>query len=484
MTSTKTVRAGIYARQSLNKTGEQEAVERFIKDGYAICAARGWTPVEVFVDDDTSASNGKPRKDYQRMLQWVRDGKLQAIATAEHDRLHRDVLEQAGFVNLARERNLLFACNSGDIDLSSDDGEFMAILFAALAQKEVRRKGARQRSANKQMATDKGRPWWPSRPFGYDADRDATTGKWWTVRRDSDKKIIAVNTIRKHPTEAALLKKAYRRFNAGTTLRTLAKDWNAAGIKTPRGNNWTGSQVRELLLAARNAGLREYGGRVVGNGTWPEIVTRAVWEQAASKLKGSKGTHAPRARKYLLSGLARCGLCGSPLSSAISSRGQRQYACKRLGCQKISRDGVKLDDLITRAVVRRLSRDDAVELLRPPVDPVDADALREERRALNDRLVQLGKDFATAPPEITKAALDDINGRLAEIKAALDDPGKAAIFEGVIGAKDVAKAFDKLDLGRKRTIVDALMTITVNPVGRGTGPVFDPDAIDAPYRDE
>lgn len=126
-----------------------------------------------------------------------------------------------------------------------------------------------------------------------------------------------------------------------------------------------------------------------------------------------------------------------------------------------------------------------MELLRPPVDPVDAEALREERRALEDRLKQLGKDFATAPPEFTKAALADINGRLAEIKSALDDPGKAAVFEDVIGAKDVQKAWDKLDLGRQRTIVSALLTITVNPVGKGgTGPVFDPDAIDAVWRDE
>ena len=132
---------------------------------------------------------------------------------------------------------------------------------------------------------------------------------------------------------------------------------------------------------------------------------------------------------------------------------------------------------IIEAVVRRLSRPDAVDLLRPPIDPVDATALREERRVLEDKLVQLGKDFATAPPEFTQAALADINGRLGEISDLLTDPGKARIFEDVIGAKDVAKAYASLDLGRRRTIVDALMIITVNPVGRATGPKFDPDRI-------
>lgn len=90
---------------------------------------------------------------------------------------------------------------------------------------------------------------------------------------------------------------------------------------------------------------------------------------------------------------------------------------------------------------------DAVNLLRPPVDPVDAAALREEPRALKAKLTQLGTDFATAPPEFTQAALADIQTRLGEIDALLTDPGKARIFEGVIGAKDVHKSLRSLTTG-------------------------------------
>ena len=140
--------------------------------------------------------------------------------------------------------------------------------------------------------------------------------------------------------------------------------------------------------------------------------------------------------------------------------------------------GSELDKVVFEAVVLRLSRADAVDLLRPPVDSWDANALREERHALRGKLKQLGKDFATAPPEFTQAALAKMDkGRVGEIEKVLTDPGKAAISEDVIGAKDVGKAFDSLDLGRQRTIVDELMTITINPVGKGTARVFDPDAI-------
>jgi site-specific DNA recombinase len=474
----------MYLRQSIDKTGEELAIDRQRKDCLALCKARGWKVIGEYPDNDRSASNGKPRPQYQRMLADIRTGKVDVVVAQHQDRLHRNVMELLLFTEVAIEHNLKLATASGDIDLTTDDGEFMATLGAALARKEVRRKGARQRKANEQMAENDGRPWWPARPFGYDADRDPMTGRWWTVKKDPvTKKVIAVNTIRKHPVEAKLVREAYRQFNAGSPLYAIAERWNAKGIKTPLDNKWRASQVRSVLLAARNAGLREYDGKIVGEGTWPAIVTEEVWRHAVRRLADPrrKSGNAPPGRKYLLSGIVRCGRCGHPLTSLMTRLGRHNYVCQG-GCRKLSRNGPKIDELIIEAVVRRLSREDAVDLLRPPTPEVDTEALREERRALKDRLVALGKDFATAPPEFTKAAVNQIQDRLDEIDAALEDPGKVQIYEGVIGAKDVRKAWGKLDLGRQRTIVDALLTITVNPVGKGNGAVFDPDAIDVDWK--
>ena len=480
MQTTTTTRAAIYLRQSIDKTGEELGIDRQRKDCLALCKARGWKVVGQYPDNDRSATNGKLREHYQRMLADIRAGKVDVVVAQHQDRLHRNVMELLLFTEVAIEHNLKLATTSGDIDLTTDDGEFMATLGAALARKEVRRKGARQRKANEQMAENDGRPWWPARPFGYDADRDRETGRWWTIRKDPiTKKVLAVNPIRKHPVEAKLVKEAYKQFNAGATLWSIAERWNEKGVTTPLGNRWRASQVRHVLLASRNAGLREYDGKIVGKGTWPAIVTEDVWRQACRTLADPKrkSGNAPPGRKYLLSGIVRCGRCGHTLTSLMTQLGRHNYICHG-GCRKLSRNGPKLDELIIEAVVRRLSRPDAVTLLRPAVPEVDAEELREERAALHDRLKQLGRDFANARPEFRNAALQEVNDRLDAIDAALIDPGKAAIFEDVIGAKDVRKAFDSLDLGRRRAIVDALLTIRVLPVGKGNGPVFDPDAIE------
>lgn len=490
MRSPTTIRAAVYLRQSLDRNGDLLAVSRQREDLAQLCQRRGWTARE-YIDNDFSASvrmpgsarGSKRRPAYERMLKDIKGNNIDAIAAWDCDRLYRHPRELEDLIDLADDRGLELATIGGDYDLSTPSGRGNARMKAVFARMEMEQKSVRQKRANLQRATaeDGGRPTWPSRPFGYDADLDPTTGRWWTVRRDpATKEVIAVNRIRKHPVEAKLLREAYRRFNAGATLYTIAKGWNDKGVKTPKGNTWSGATVRAVLIVARNAGLREYNGEVVGKGTWPPIVSEDVWRMAKRKLEDPKrATTAPRGRKYLLSGIARCGLCDARLGSGVTETGLRQYVCR--GCQKIVRDGAKVDELIIEAVVRRLSADDAVELLRPPVEEVDADALREERRALEDGLAQLGRDFANAPAAFRASALADIQAKLDAIDAVLTDPGKAAIYEDVIGAKDVRKAFLGLDLGRQRTIVDALVTIKINRSGN-TGRVFNPDAIDLEWK--
>jgi DNA invertase Pin-like site-specific DNA recombinase len=499
----------MYLRQSKDKYGNEVRVDDQRTDLTKLCIHRDWTWTE-YKDNDYGASGrmpgstraGKKRPAFLRMVRDIKAGKLDAICVWDADRLVRHPRELEDIIDLADIHGLeLATVSGGDFDLSTPTGRANARMKGVFARQEMEQKAMRQKDANGKRVPDERAPWWPTRPFGYDAARDYTAdpenGVWWTVKRAKNQPPV-FNPIRKHPTEAKLVVAAYRRFNTGTTVRTIATGWNAKGIKTPLGNRWTGVTVRALLLAARNAsfergrvgkGIRRYTvegrddkGRVTKvehevEGTWPALVSRAVWEQAVRKLEDPRrrrGTDS--GRKYLLSGIALCGLCGKPLGCTMSSRGTRQYAC--VHCHRINRAGEKLDALIIETVVRRLSKPDAVNLLRPAVDPVDAQELEAERAALQDKLVALGKEYATAPAVFRQSALNEIQQQLAAIDAQLQDPGQAEIFEGVIGAKDVRKAFTGLDLGRRRTIVSALMTVTVKPVGKRSGAVFNPDAID------
>ncbi|WP_244892682.1 recombinase family protein [Mycobacterium asiaticum] len=468
----------MYLRQSLDRSGEALAVSRQRADCLKLCDVKGWTDIREFPDNDRSASSGV-RPAYQRMLAAIRAGEVDAVVVWDLDRLHRRPIELEEFIGLADEKRLKLATVTGECDLSTDNGRLFARIKGAVARSEVERKGARQKSAAKQHA-DMGRAWWSVRPFGYDAEPDPVTGGWWTSRRDPITKAIVHNPIREHPTEGPLLRNAYRAVLAGTNLETIAKAWNAAGVTGPKGGTWRGANLGPLLLRARNAGLREYRGEEVADGQWPAIVSREVYEGVRAILTDpARRTRSSFGRKHLLSGIAVCGECGHGLGSGTVKTGAVNYRCKQ--CFKVSRNAAQLDAMVVEAVVARLSRDDAADLVADRERP-DIDGLIEQRKALREQQKALG--VAHGDGKLSLVAFSAADQRLMEqidaLSAQIDDAPRAEIFDGVIGSDDVDAAFAALDLGRRRAIVNALMTVTVKPTGRGKS--FDRTSVDIEFR--
>lgn len=83
---------------------------------------------------------------------------------------------------------------------------------------------------------------------------------------------------------ATHIRAATRGVAAGRTAGAVAAQWNAAGFTTLGGRPWTAGSARRVLLRARNAGLSEYRGEVVGRSVLPSIVTVAEWRAAVEAL--------------------------------------------------------------------------------------------------------------------------------------------------------------------------------------------------------
>jgi site-specific DNA recombinase len=256
---------------------------------------------------------------------------------------------------------------------------------------------------------------------------------------------------------------------------------------TPKGNQWRGAQVRQLLLAERNAGLREVPGERPGDpftyskGNWPAIVSEDVWRGVCAKLADPKRRQlGSRARKHLMSGLALCGKCHRPLTSGVTTGTKhRNYRCRF--CRGVARDGEKVDAVVVEAVVDRLARPDAAELV--------IDRSREDLDELQVQAAALRAQIAAAETEYDEGIIDGrrlaarkerVNEKLRPIVASMEDANRAEVFEGVFGADDVDAAFDALDLGRKRAIITALVTVTVNP--SRSGRVFHRGDVDVAWK--
>lgn len=470
------LRIAIYLRQSQDKHGDELAVSRQWDDCLALCQHKGWTNPVRYEDNDTSATSRKPRPAYQRLLEDIAAGRIDAVVVWDLDRLHRRPIELEYFMELADKHGLALATVTGDVDLSTDNGRLFARIKGAVACAEVERKTARQKLAVTQIAKN-GRSWWAGRMFGYDADRDPATGAWWTYDKRTDRH----NPIRLHDTEAPLVATAYDSVLAGTALYRIAADWNARGCTTPRGTLWRGSAVRTLLLAARNANLREHHGEIVGSGNWPRIVDEDKWRGVVAVLSDPKrGGRAPRGRKRLLSGLA-VGECGHRLGGGVTcSSGTLTYLCK--SCGRVSRAAEPIDAMVIEAVVDRLSREDAAELVVDRTVP-NIDELMEQRRSLREQQKAVGSKLAkgTVSMAFAEAADRGFTDEIEALSAQIDNAPRAEIFADLIGADDVDAAFGALDLGRQRTVIAALVTVVVKRAGRGRRQVSRDD-VDIDFR--
>ena len=87
--------AAIYCRISHDPSGERLGVRRQEDDCRAEAVRRQWAVAGVYVDDDRSAfSTRKPRPEYQRLLNDIREGVIDGVLIWRLDRLHRQPIRR------------------------------------------------------------------------------------------------------------------------------------------------------------------------------------------------------------------------------------------------------------------------------------------------------------------------------------------------------------------------------------------------------
>lgn len=447
-----TRRAAKYKRISRDREGLALGIERQDHDLDALAERRGlvWASGDDgdYFDNDLSAStkSRKPRPDYQRLLTNAKAGKFEVIAAYTTSRITRRPREFEDLIDLATQHGIEFQyVRSPEFDLSTAQGREIARMLAARDAREAEETGERVTAQKRQAATG-GRWKGGRRPYGYEADGV---------------------TIR--PAEAVEVLRASQAVLTGTSLRSLAADMNRRGLKTSTGKAWRQDTMRKVLLRPRNAGLMEHQGEIVGEAKWPAIVPEHTWRGVVATLKDpGRRTQFSSVRRWMGSGLYRCH-CGAVVRATTggvrTNQPKTAYMCSGRKC--VARTAEDVDAFVTAVVLKRLARPDAVELLQAP--GVDTAALHVEAAALRAQLDELAGMYArrvvTARQLETGTAalrrqLDAIDARLAEAT-------RGSVFAGLVGAADVAAAWDRLDLDRRRAVVAELMTVVLLPARKG-----------------
>ncbi|WP_420123712.1 recombinase family protein [Nakamurella sp.] len=456
--------AAIYARISKDSEGDGLGVARQIADCTAEVARRGWTLAGTYVDNDVSATRSKVRPEYERMLDDVRAGRINALVVWDVDRLTRTPRELEDIIDFADRQGLELASIGGVIDLATPQGRLVARMKGSVARHETEQQSRRLKRKFQERA-EAGKPH-SFAAFGY--------------RRRDD------GTDELDPDQAEVIRSAAKMLLSGMSLRSTTAELNARGSTSPRGMPWASATLKQILLRDRNAGQRVHHGQVIGPGAWPAIYDQGTHERVVALLTDpNRKTTRGATRKHLLTGIARCGRDGCDGTMVVNvgrvAHGKRQppaYVCPR--CTRIRRKQEDVDAVVEGVIVVRLSRPDALAALAEG-DPEEVERARDDVEALTARMDIAADQFADGL--ITGEQLARITGKLkpqierarSRIQAAMPEPGIAEMV-----GPDAEARWNAAPLDVKRAVIELLCTVTILPSGPGKS--FDPELIRIAWR--
>jgi site-specific DNA recombinase len=374
----------VYERVSSDKQGiSRQATQR-----ERAAADYPGREITVIQDDGVSAFKVSvfDRTGGGRLCDLIQEGAVEALYVDAQDRLSRgDDVEWVTFRALCESSDTRVIIDGRELrhDLG---GRMEGYLKAVLARQESVEKAHRVRGGMRAAALQGRRNGGP-RPYGFDQDDGQLTP-------------------RPREVEGGLL--MFRWWVEGTKTQTqIACDLTAAGYPSASGKPWSQTQISQQLRDVKWIGHTKRTidwKEVTSPNTHEAVIPLELFDAAQTRLStGATPTGRPSIY-FLLSGMLRCGRCGSAMKVRRDQKAYgywEAYLCPGLGCDQPS-------------VQRRL------------VDPfvhhyfqhvgVDVDAMVEEvRTARDDRLADVRARIGNAEREQTKAQgnIERLRGYLA-----------------------------------------------------------------------
>ena len=229
-------------------------------------------------------------------------------------------------------------------------------------------------------------------------------------------------TLVPDPATVPVVREIFERSLRGHGLKEICRDLNARGI-TNKGRRWHKGGLHYVLTNEAYTGTAVWGLKSKGEqptdpvrveGAWEALISREVFEQARKSLQ----ERAPKVQRparvgsrFLLSGLLRCGVCGSLYTGQGAKGGRYAYYV----CGSLHRDGAgacgakylnasKMEDFIIDRIKERILTDETItELVTLVAEEIDA----------------MAGEFAGRLQSI-EAELADVESRLERLYEALE----------------------------------------------------------------
>lgn len=459
-------RAGIYSRQSRDST---KSIDDQTRENRDVAKDQDWEVVAEY-SDGTSASRfaKKRRDDWERVLADIGAHAWDVLILWESSRGDRTPESWFAFLSLCRDRGVLIHVTSHErtydvrkrrewrtlaedgID-SADESEKIAV--------RVRRGLASSAAA--------GMPTHGRCPYGYRRIYDERTGE--LLRQEPD------------PETAPVVREVVERISRGDPVSSITDDFNARKVPTPGARTWYRARVRDLASNPVYRAARVHNG-VEYKATWPALVDDVTWYAAQRVLSDPRRLLTrPGRQVHLLSYLGVCGVCEGDWRGRGPEPGpltavKGRYKCLVNGCVTIVQ--ADTDEMVTEAVLGRLTTPDVFESLRRDDADDDREALvaREEGAKLRAQLD--GWRLSAAKGQTSPESLAVIEAELSAAIRTADRKAERASIPPALRlvlepGVDVRARWESLTIPARRDIIRALAVITVRPADLPGSRTFD-----------
>ncbi len=479
------VARGENARAQQRERGEGKSVDQQLSALTALARRDDVEIVGPYRDDGISASRyagSKVREGWQHVMEAIVSGQATELWCWEISRTTRDRPVWATLINACIAQRVMISVNGKFHDPNDPDDGFMLDLGAALAVREsamTSKRIQRDVAARARNGLPHGRI-----PYGY--------------RRIYDERTRALIRQEPDPDTAPIVQELARRVLAGESMYSLEVELNARGVLSPetvrmRRNGdsesswrWRQDQIRDVILSPAAAGLRVHQGKVIDGvvAAWEPIISTDDHRLLVTKLTdGKRLTWTDASVKHLLSRLAVCGVCGSPMRRTVNRKIYAQYSCwggKGTGCTGRKQQWV--DTFVQDVIIERLEQPDVLDVfVRDDGDDVQA-AQREVtlRRAELDELRAAKKAGRISLSSFLEFEPDTL-AKIADAEQRAIPAAVPALLADLAGA-DVRPRWEALTVPQRRQVIRTLCVVRVFKARPGAR-TFDPDTVKVEWRD-
>lgn len=342
------IKAVAYCRYSPGRNQREESIEAQLRAITEYAKANGMTIIHEYIDRSESGTDDE-RENFRKMIRDSEKRRFNVILTHKVDRFARNRYDAAIYKRRLRENGVKVIYVAQPIS-EGPEGVLMESVLEGMAEYYSKNLAQEVMKGLKENAYDckfcGGIP-----PLGYDID-------------PATKKYVI------NQAEASIVTRIFTMYLQEKGYTEIINELNATGARTKTGKKFGKNSIYEILRNEKYTGTYifnrapkkingKYNRHIKNNekdiikipGGMPEIIPRDIWESVQSIMDSKKlSGHKPK-EIYLLTGLLRCGICGSAMTSDTRKMNKRgtsyyYYRCyKNNGKNKCSLPAWQRDDL-------------------------------------------------------------------------------------------------------------------------------------------